>query len=170
MKFRNLPVVLGFLVLLFTLPAAVFLLSQRQGSPAGAKPSATALVYLWPQNFELPLGQDVTLEVKLDTKNQTGRRAEATLQFDPRFITIEKESITAPTGVTLAQQALNPTGGILQLSGIGDFKGNHTLATFKITGVGKGATEIKIAKAHIWDASGETDMLGEAKGSRITVK
>ena len=168
MKLKNLPIILGFAVLLLTLPAAVFLVSQRQEARVGAELSATALVYLWPQNFELPAGQTVTIDVKIDTKGQTARRAEATISFDPQFVTVG--NINAGDGVNLAQKALNADDGILQLSGVGEFENEGTLATFEITGVGQGATELKITNAHIWDPSGQVDIFGNAIGAEVTIK
>ncbi len=170
MKLKNLPIILGFAVLLLTLPAAVFLLSQRQESRVGAELSATALVYLWPQTFALPVGETVTLEVKIDTKNQPAKRAEATITFDPQIISIEKETIAAVPGVSLAQNALNANDGILQLSGVGSFENGKTLATFKIKGLTAAATEIKIQEAHIWDVSGQVDIFGNAMGAEITIR
>ncbi len=168
MKLKNLPIILGFAVLLLTLPAAVFLLSQRQESRAGAKLSATALVYLWPQSFELPTDQSVTLEVKVDTKNQPAKRAEAIISFDPQTIRIE--DVSAASGVTLAQRALNTAAGILQLSGVGDFENNKILATFKIKGLATGITELKIQEAHVWDLSGQVDIFGNSMNAEVTVK
>ena len=168
MKLKNLPIILGFAVLLLTLPAAVFLLSQRQEARVGAELSATALAYLWPQRFELPTGQSVTLEVKIDTKGQVAKRAEATISFDPKFIKIE--DIKAATGVDLAQKALNATGGVLQLSGTGDFTAAKTLAAFKLTGLAPGPTDLTIQDAHVWDLSGQVDIFGQAMGAEVTVR
>lgn len=168
MKLKNLPIILGFAVLLLTLPAAVFLLSQRQERRVGAELSATALVYLWPQNFALPAGESVTLEVKIDTKNQPAKRAEATISFDPKILSVT--SVTAASGVNLAQKALDSANGILQLSGVGDFISDKTLATFKITGLTSGATEIQITNAHVWDSTGQIDIFGSAMGAEVTIK
>ena len=171
MKLKNLPIILGFAVLLLTLPAAtVFLLSHRTESRVGAELSATALIYLWPQTFTLPAGEVITLEVKIDTKDQPAKRAEATITFDPQIISIEKETIAAVPGVSLAQKALNSTDGILQLSGVGSFENSKTLATFKIRGLTAAATEIKVQEAHIWDVSGQVDIFGNAMGAEITIK
>jgi len=168
MKLKNLPIILGFGILLLTLPAAVFLLSKRQESRVGAELSATALVYLWPQSFSLPAGQKITLEVKVDSKKQTAKRAEAVLKFDPQALKIEE--VTAAPGVNLAQKALNETEGTLQLSGVGDFATKKTLATFKITGLKVGPTELTIKEAHVWDVSGQVDLFGNAMGTEVTVK
>jgi len=168
MKLKNLPVILGFAILLLTLPAAVFLLSQRQESRVGAELNATALVYLWPQSFALPTGEGVTLEVKIDTKDQAAKRAEATVSFDPQSVSVT--NVEAAPGVSLAQKALNNADGILQLSGTGDFAADETLATFKITGLKSGPTELKIAEAHVWDLSGQVDIFGDAMGAEITVR
>ena len=168
MKLKNLPLILGFAVLLLTLPAAVFLLSQRQETRVGAKLSATALVYLWPQKFQMPSDQSVTLEVKIDTQEQLAKRAEATVSFDPQAVRID--NINAGSGVNLAQQALNQTNGVLQLSGVGDFKTNKNLATFQITGLAPTITELKILDAHIWDLSGQVDIFGNGMGAEVTIK
>jgi len=170
MKLKNLPVILGFVILLLTLPAAVFLLSQRQESRIGAKLSANALVYLWPQRFELPRDQSVTLEVKVDTKDQLAKRVEATITFDPQLITIENTTIKPASGVRLAQKALNHKTGILQLSGVGDFRKVNTLATFKIKGRDSGITELKIQEAHVWDPSGQVDIFENAMDAEITIQ
>jgi len=168
MKLKNLPIILGFVVLLLTLPAAVFLLSRRQETRVGAELSATALVYLWPQKFTLPRGEGLTLEVKVDTKDQMAKRAEATVSFDPRTLAVSE--VQAAPGVTLAQKALDAANGVLQLSGVGDFATNKTLATFKLTGLLLGPTELKIIEAHIWDLSGQVDIFGNAMGAEVTVK
>ena len=168
MKLKNLPVILGFAVLLLTLPAAVFLPSQRQESRVGAQLNATALVYLWPQSFVLPAGEGVVLEVKVDTKDQAAKRAEATVSFDPQSVSVT--SVTAAPGVNLAQKALNSAEGVLQLSGVGDFTAGKTLATFKITGLKPGPTELKIAEAHVWDLSGQVDIFGNAMGAEVTIE
>lgn len=168
MKLKNLPIILGFAILLLTLPAAVFLLSQRQESRVGAELSATALVYLWPQKFELQSGQGVTLEVKVDTKDQVAKRAEATISFDPQAVRLE--DINPAAGVSLAQQAIDAASGILQLSGVGDFATTSTLATFKLTGITPGPTEITIQDAHIWDLTGQIDIFGNAMNAEVTIK
>lgn len=168
MKLKNLPIILGFALLLLTLPAAVFLLSQRQEARVGAELTANALVYLWPQKFELPNGQSVTLEVKVDTKDQPAKRAEAVIKFDPQAVRIE--NVNAATGVNLAQQALNANGGVLQLSGVGDFTTAKTLATFKLTGLTPGPTELTIQEAHIWDLTGQVDIFGNAMSAEITIR
>jgi hypothetical protein len=168
MKPKNLPIILGFAVLLITLPAAVFLLSQRAETRVGAELSATALVYLWPQKFQIPTGQAITLEVKIDTQKQLAQRAEATITFDPQAVRIE--NIAAGSGVNLAQQALNQTNGVLQLSGVGDFETSNTFATFKVTGLTPTATEIQIPEAHVWDVSGQIDIFGNAMGAEVTIK
>ncbi len=168
MKLKNLPVILGFAVLLITLPAAVFLLSQRTESRVGAELSATALVYLWPQNFVLPAGESVTIEVKIDTKDQAAKRAETVISFDPQNISLT--NVEPALGVTLAQKALNANDGVLQLSGVGDFAADKALATFKITGLKPGPTELKIAEAHVWDLSGQVDIFGNAMGAEITIR
>ena len=168
MKLNNLPIILGFAVLLLTLPAAVFLLSQRQERRVGAELSATALVYLWPQKFTLPNNQSVTLEVKIDTKDQTAKRAEAIISFDPQILSVTE--VKAAPGVNLAQKALDQKNGILQLSGVGDFPTDKTLATFKITGLASGPADLKITEAHIWDATGQVDIFGNAMGAEVTIK
>ena len=168
MELKNLPIILGFAVLLLTLPAAVFLLSQRQEARVGAGLSATALVYIWPQNFVMPTGQSITLEIKVDTKGQLAKRAEAIISFDPKLLSVT--NIEAAPGVNLAQKALNSADGILQLSGVGDFAANETLATFKITGLAPGAAELKIAEAHVWDLTGQVDIFGNAMNAEVTVK
>lgn len=168
MKLKNLPIILGFTILLLTLPAAVFLVSRRQEARVGAKLSANALVYLWPQSFTLPRGQSVTLEVKVDSKNQPAKRAEATINFDPQAVLIE--NVTPAPDVNLAQKALNTTNGILQLSGIGDFATTTTLATFKLTGLASGPTELEIQEAHIWDLTGQVDIFGNAMNAEVTIK
>jgi hypothetical protein len=168
MKLKNLPIILGFAVLLITLPAAVFLLSQRQETRVGAELSATALVYLWPQTFTLSSGQSATLEVKIDTKDQVARRAETVIGFDSQTLRIE--NINAAAGIDLAQKALNTTNGVLQLSGVGDFKNDEALATFQITALTPGTTKIKITEAHIWDISGEIDIFGSAVGAEVTIR
>ena len=168
MKLKNLPIILGFAVLLLTLPAAVFLLSQRQERRVGAELSATALVYLWPQTFTLPASESVTLQVKIDTKDQVAKRAEAAISFDPKILSVA--NVTAAPGVNLAQKALDSTNGILQLSGVGDFTADKTLATFKITGLASGPVELKITEAHIWDSSGQIDIFGSAMGAEVTVR
>ena len=168
MKLKNLPVILGFAVLLLTLPAAVFLLSQRTESRVGATLSTTALVYLWPKSFTLPIGEGITLEVKIDTKDQTAKRAEATIGFDPQRISVT--NVEAAPGVNLAQKALNNADGVLQLSGVGDFAAGKLLATFKITGLKRGITELKITNAHVWDLSGQMDIFGKAMGAEVTIR
>ena len=168
MKLKNLPVILGFVVLLITLPAAVFLLSQRTESRVGAELNATALVYLWPQNFVLPAGEGVTLEVTIDTKGQPAKRAEAAISFDPQSVSVT--NVEAAPGVDLAQKALNANEGVLQLSGVGDFATGKALATFRITGLAPGPTELKITEAHVWDLSGQVDIFGNAMNAEVTVK
>lgn len=168
MRLKNLPIILGFAILLLTLPAAVFLLSQRQESRAGAKLSATALVYLWPQSFSIPAGESVTLEIKVDTKNQIAKRAEAVINFDPRAVEIK--DITSASGVNLAQRVLNTQNGILQLSGVGDFGTQKTLATFKLTGLKAGPTDLTIQEAHVWDLTGQVDIFGNAMNAEVTIK
>ncbi len=168
MKLKNLPIILGFAVLLITLPAAVFLLSQRTETRVGAELTANALVYLWPQKFELPSGQSVTVEIKVDAKEQVAARAEAVINFDPQ--TVRLENVEAAAGVNLAQKALNANSGILQLSGVGDFITEKTLATFKLTGLTAGPTELKITDAHVWDLTGQVDIFGNAMGAEITIK
>ena len=168
MKLKNLPVILGFAVLLLTLPAAVFLLSQRTESRVGAELSATALVYLWPQTFTFPAGESVTIEVKIDTKNQPAKRAEAIVSFDPKILSVT--NVKAVPGVDLAQKALNSGDGVLQLSGVGDFENGKTLATFKITGLTSGATEMQITDSHVWDSTGQIDIFGDAIGAEVTIK
>lgn len=168
MKLKNLPIILGFAVLLLTLPAAVFLLSQRQESRVGAELSATALVYLWPQTFVLPAGESVTLEVKIDTKGQPAKRAEAAISFDPKILSVT--NVKAAAGVDLAQKALNSSDGVLQLSGVGDFENGKTLATFEVTGLTSGTAEMQVTNAHIWDSSGQIDIFGNAMNAEVTVK
>lgn len=170
MKLSRLPVVLGFLVLLLTLPAAVFLLQQRQQVRVAAGIPNIALVYLWPQNFSLAVGQEVTMEIKVDSKGQAARRAEATLKFNPRLIKIAKESILAPERVSLVQKVLNETEGVLQLSGVGDFTEQQTLASFKIEALGKGKTNIEIGNARVWDASGTVDIFGSSRDATIKIQ
>jgi len=168
MKLKNLPVILGFGILLLTLPAAVFLLSQRQESRAGAELSTTAIVYLWPQTFTLPTGQTATLQVKVDPKDQAAKRAEAVIAFDPQKVTLT--GVAAAEGVNLAQKALDAKNGVLQLSGVGAFGNTKTLATFKVTGLSSGKTEIKITKAHVWDQSGQVDIFDRSMGAEINVE
>ena len=168
MKLKNLPIILGFAVLLLTLPFAVLLLSQRRETRVGAELTATALVYLWPQTFVLPAGESVILEVKIDTKDQSAKRAEAIVRFDPKVLSVA--NVKAVPGVDLAQKALNANDGVLQLSGVGDFENSKTLATFKITGLTSGTTEIQITDSHIWDASGQADIFGNAMGAEITIR
>jgi len=168
MKLKNLPIILGFAVLLLTLPAAVFLLSQRQEARVGAELSATALVYLWPQTFVLPAGEGVTLEVKIDTKDQPAKRAEAAINFDPRILSVT--NVKAAPGVDLAQKALNASDGVLQLSGVGDFENGETLATFKVTGLTAGTAEMQVTDAHVWDSTGQIDIFGNAMNAKVTVK
>jgi len=168
MKLKNLPIILGFTVLLLTLPAAVFLLSQRQERRVGAELSATALVYLWPQTFTLPAGESVTIEVKIDTKDQAAKRAEAVISFDPKILSVT--DVKAVPGVDLAQKALNTADGVLQLSGVGNFENGKTLATFKIRGLTSGATELQITDSHVWDSTGQVDIFGNAMGAEITIR
>lgn len=168
MKLKNLPIILGFAILLLTLPAAVFLLSQRQEARVGAELTANALVYLWPQKFELQSGQSVTLEIKVDTKNQAAKRAEAVIKFDPQAVEIK--NIAAAQGVNLAQQALNTGNGVLQLSGVGDFAATKTFATFQLTGLTPGPTELAIQDAHVWDLTGQIDIFGNAMNAEVTIK
>ncbi len=168
MKLKNLPIILGFIVLLLTLPAAVFLLSQRQEARVGAELTANALVYLWPQSFILPIGQSITLEVKVDTKKQPAARAEAVIGFDPKLVRLD--NVEAAPGVNLAQNALNAADGILQLSGVGDFTTGKTLATFKLMGLTAGPTKLETRSAHVWDITGQVDIFGKAMGAEVTVK
>jgi len=170
MKLQNLPIVLGFSILLITLPASVFLVSQRrQTTTVTAKPTATALVYIWPRKFNLTRNETATLEIKVDTKGQPARRAEVLITFNPQSIHIDSE-ITPSPGVSLAQKVLNKSRGTLQLSGVGDFKTGKSLAKFTVTGVKEGTTTIKIVEAHVWDPSGTTDILGSTADAQITIK
>lgn len=170
MNLKRLPLILGFLVLLLALPAAVFMSLSEQETRVVAGLNKNSLVYLWPQDFESLLNQKVTLEVKVDTKNQDSRRAEVMLKFDPAAITVDAQKIFAPVGVELRQKALNPQSGVLQLSGVGDFKQGKTLATLSISGGKKGSTVIEVSEAHVWDASGEVDILGETQDATINIQ
>lgn len=170
MRLHRLPVVLGFLVLLLTLPAAVFLLQQRQPVRVAAGVPATALIYLWPQKFDLSPGQETLMEVKVDSQGQAARRAEATIRFNPNLIKIDRESIIAPRGVSLAQKALNETEGVLQLSGVGDFGTQQTLASFSIKAMDTGDANMEINSAHVWDASGTVDIFGNSRDATIKIQ
>jgi hypothetical protein len=170
MKLRNLPIILGFLVLLLTLPTAVFWLQQRQQIRVAAGVPTTTLIYLWPQKFSLSPGQETILEVKVDSQGQAARRAEATIKFNPNLIKIDKESIIAPEGISLAQSVLNEADGVLQLSGVGDFENKNTLASFTMQALAQGSATVQITSAHLWDPTGQTDIFGRAMGAEITIK
>jgi hypothetical protein len=170
MRLSQLPIILGFFFLLVTIPFAVLLLSKRQQTEVSAGLNKNALVYLWPQEFALPQGTDAAIELMVETKGQPSRRAEATLSFDPTFFRIEEDGVSAPTGVDLNQKVVDNSRGIIELAGVGKFETVKTLAKINVSALQKGASQIKVAEAHVWDPTGTVDMLKDAEGAQITIE
>lgn len=172
MRLSRLPIILGFFFLLITVPFAVLLLSQRQQTEVAAGINKNALVYLWPQQFSLPSGTDANAEVEvmIETKGQPSRRAEATLSFDPAFLTVDENDVTAAAGVTLNQKVVDSSRGIIQLAGVGEFDVTKTLAKITVEATKKGPTQIKVAEAHVWDPTGTVDMFKDGMGAKIEIE
>lgn len=193
---RELAFLLGFMVIAFTIPIAVFLANQSDSLKYFSKASLDnqAQLYLWPASLPLSKCDNISsetcpknkIEIILDTKEKTVSGVDLFIRYDPKMLNIIKQAIIPGMADYDFNQTLRPfnyyrdgmvdsENGLITIKATGSFKGEKgVVATFFVNGIQTGKTSLEIISGgekvtQVWDESGKNNVVGAVSGAEIVI-
>lgn len=164
----KIPVLVGLLILIFTIPFTIVLTTQK--SPVNPKLKAqeeNPSLSIFPQNISTAkIGDELTLILNMDTKNKIINSVNVRLRYNPYLLRIDQ--ILSETGVIFnnypGKIIVDQKNGLVSISGIGNFTGKGVFAKLRViclsTGTGKIIKESITSNQVSFDYSGTTITVG----------
>lgn len=160
----KIPVFIGLLILLFTIPFSIVLTTQK--SPVSPKLKAQdekPILSIFPQNISTAkIGDDLTFTLNIDTKGKIINGLSVRLRYNPYLLRIDQTR--SETGTLFnnypGKIIVDQKNGLVSISGTGNFTGKGIFAKLNVVcltnGTGKIVNDIITSAQVSFDYSGTT--------------
>jgi len=180
-KLEKVPILIGTLALVITLPMVVFLTTRKE--PATLKTRAgveqKSLLYLWPAQVttELETNEVFQIDVTLNTQGQESGGVDVVVSFDPDIL--ELVGNTIEPGIIFGNyfgRRVDRRKGIVQISATGQFSGQGKVASLSFRPLKRGETGVNLIfqiggaqECAVWNTTEKKDLLKTVNGTKITI-
>lgn len=165
----KIPVFIGLLILLFTIPFTIVLTTQK--SPVNPKLKAqeeNPSLSIFPQNISTAkIGDELTFTLNIDTKGKLINGLNVRLRYNPYLLRIDQTR--SETGTVFDNYPrkiiVDQKNGLVSISAIGNFTGRGVFAKLRVialsNGTGKIIKEAITSNQVSFDYSGTTITVGD---------
>ncbi|MCG2685799.1 cohesin domain-containing protein [Candidatus Parcubacteria bacterium] len=180
-KLEKVPILIGTLALVITLPMVVFLTTRKEPTALRTRAGVEqeSLLYLWPAQVTTTLETNGSfqIDVTLNTQGQESGGVDIVISFDPDILELVDNTIEP--GIIFGNyfgRQVDHRKGIVQISATGQFSGQGRVAGLSFRPLKRGETAVDLVfktggaqECAVWDTTEKKDLLKAVNGTIITV-
>jgi len=169
---QNLPIYIGLFVLVFSIPIAIYLSTQKKDLTltTRAGKEKAAVFYVWPAEIHVAPADEVAVKLILTTQGKTATAAQAKIKYDPQVLLLK----SIKRGIIFnkyTDKVINQEKGEAQIKAVGEFSGTATFATLTFVPQKKGQSLINfVASGTSTEDKGGASILQGVNGGILVIE